>query len=330
MVNTRRIDVHHHYIPPVYAELTKDIYDPVGWPVPEWKPEGSKAILDRHSIKTAILSLTAPGTSLLKGKAAAQLAREVNEYGAKLRDENPSRFGFFAAIPPIIDSDNHSNEGDVLNEIKYALDDLKADGVTLFTRYGPGNVYLGHKDIKPIWKELNERKAVVFVHPTTPVDDSSVSEKQPLPAIDFPHETSRTAVDLIINNRIREYPDVKIILSHAGGTLPYLASRAAYLLHDANFITKSPEEFFEDARTLYYDLAISSNPYTLSLLRQFAPEDHILVGTDYPYAPEATIAANIGWLNEAEAGLSKEEKYKLQRGNALALFPRLRELQEEF
>lgn len=286
--------------------------------------------MESHSIKTSILSLTSPGTSLLTGKAAAQLAREVNEYGAKLRDENPSRFGFFAAIPPIIDSDNHNNKEDVLKEIKYALEVLKADGVTLFTRYGPGNVYLGHEDIKPIWKDLNNRKAVVFVHPTTPADNRFVSEKQPPPAIDFPHETSRTAVDLIINNRIREYPDVKIILSHAGGTLPYLASRAAYLLNHANFITKTPEEFFEDAKTMYYDLAISSNPYTLSLLRQFAGEDHILVGTDYPYAPEPTIAANIGWLNQAEAGLSKKEQYKLQRGNALNLFPRLRESSEEF
>lgn len=286
--------------------------------------------MDQHSIKTSIFSLTAPGTSLLKSKAAAQLAREVNEYGAKLRDSQPSRFGFFAAIPPIIDSDNHNNTEDVLNEIKYALDELHADGVTLFTRYGPGNVYLGHELVKPIWKELSNRKAIVFVHPTSPADDRPVSNKQPLPAIDFAHETSRTAVDLIINNRIREYPDVKIILSHAGGTLPYLASRAAYLLHDASFVTKSPEEFFEDARAMYYDLAISSNPYTLKLLSQFVPKDHILVGTDYPYAPEATIAANVGWLNEFEAELSEEEKYKWQRGNALALFPRLRESQGEF
>ncbi|MCJ1345731.1 hypothetical protein MMC31_003940 [Peltigera leucophlebia] len=317
MGNTRRIDVHHHYIPPVYAELTKNIDNPVG-PVSKWKPEDSIAIMDQHSIRTSILSLTAPGISLLKGKAAAQLARKVNEYGAKLRDDNSSRFGFFAAIPPIIDNDNHNNEKDVLNEIKYALDNLKADGVTLFTRYGPGNVYLGHKDIKPIWKELNQRKAVVFVHPAPQAGGRSVSGEQAQPAIDFPHETSRTAVDLIINNRIREFSDVRIILSHySGGTLPYLAS------------SKSPEEFSEDAKALYYDLATLSNSKTLSPLRQFALEDHILVGTDYPDAPKATIASNIGWLNKADAETSKEERYKLQRGNALALFPRLRESQEE-
>lgn len=287
--------------------------------------------MDQHSIKTSILSLTAPGTSLLEGKRAARLAREVNESGFKLRESDPSRFGFFAAIPPIIDKSGHNNTEDVLSEIRYALGQLKADGVTLFTRYGPGNVYLGHNSIKPIWEELNRQKAVVFVHPSLPADDRPVSDKQPQPAVDFPHETTRTAVDLIINNRIQEYPDVKIILSHAGGTLPYLAHRASHLLHDANFVIKTPEDFLKDARTLYYDVSISSNLFTLGLLAEFAGDDHILVGTDYPYAPGPTIAANIRWMDEFEAhpNRAEEQNYKLQRGNAETLFPRLAERGEE-
>lgn len=112
-----------------------------------------------HFIATAILSLTAPRTSILKGEAASRLARPVNEQAAEIRESDPSTFGFFAALPPIIDNDN----GD--NTIEYSLDELEADGVTLFTRYGSGNVYLGHEAIKPIWAELSARKATVFIHP---------------------------------------------------------------------------------------------------------------------------------------------------------------------
>jgi predicted TIM-barrel fold metal-dependent hydrolase len=97
---------------------------------------------------------------------------------------------------------------------------LKADGVTLFTRYGDGNYYLGHEKFKPIWDELDKRAAVVFIHPTHPVDITPVNKLLAQPIIDYPHETTRTAVDLIVSDTIRTHRNVKIILSHAGGTHP--------------------------------------------------------------------------------------------------------------
>lgn len=281
-----------------------------------------------HSIGTAILSLTAPGTSILTGKAASRLARSVNEHAAKIRDSNPTAFGFFAALPPIIDNDNGDNTADVLEEIEFSLKELHADGVTLFTSYGPDNVYLGHKAIKPVWEVLSALKATVFIHPTDlrPTGTAGLEAEAPkIPqfVIDFPHETARTAVDLIVNGRLREYPDTKIILSHAGGTLPYIAHRAAYLLADYPIIDKTADEFLEEARSFYYDIALSANEYPLGLLRKFANEDHILFGTDFPYAPNKTIGSNVGWLEEAEAKWSEEQIHLLRRRNALQLFPRL-------
>jgi len=272
--------------------------------------------MEELSIDTTILSLTAPGCTILKGQEAAKLARSVNESAASIRDSFPSNFGFFAALPPI-----DSLEA-TLAEIAYALDVLHADGITLYTRYGPGNRYLGHPDFAPIWAELSRRFAVVFIHPTHLADTSLVNPSLPQPMIDYPHETTRTAVDLIMSNCIRDSPGCKVILSHAGGTLPYLATRAAYMLPDYGLSQKPAEEFLDDARSFYYDLALSSNPYTLALLLKFTDPTHILFGTDFPYAPTKTIKAHVT-MYDAYA-LDDKQSYQIARGNALELFSRLR------
>ncbi|GAB1207859.1 hypothetical protein APSETT445_006594 [Aspergillus pseudonomiae] len=285
----QRIDVHHHYIPPPY--------------------------LQDCDIETAILSVTAPGTGILKGAESARLARECNEFGKSLRDKHPKNYGFFATLPDILDTEA------ALTEIQYAFDTLQADGVTLFTRYGNGNYYLGHPAIQPIWEELNRRAAVVFVHPTHPVDTNLVNKMLPQPMIDYPHETTRTAVDLITTDTVRKYSNCKIILSHGGGNLPWLARRPAIMLKDLNLSTMTPEHFLENARMFYYDLALTDSLFALPLLQRFAPSDHILFGSDFPYAPEATVRR---FSNElSEANLSKQDAEKISHDNALKLFPRL-------
>ncbi len=269
-----------------------------------------------QGVSTTILSLTAPGCTILKGNQSAKLARAVNEDVASIRDASPDRFGFFAALPTLTD-----NLPATISEVTYALDHLNADGVTLYTRYGPTNKYLGHPDFAPLWEELNRRKAVVFIHPTHTVDTNLVNSKLPQPIIDYPHETARTAVDLIMSGSIRRFSQVKIVLSHAGGTLPYLATRAGHLLNDYGLSQKSANDFLEDARSFYYDLALSSNEHTLGLLLSFAQEENILFGTDFPYAPTKTIETHTHNLEEFELG--KERSYRIARGNALKLFPRL-------
>ncbi len=118
------------------------------WPTPELSREGSEAIIEEHSIGSAILSVTTPGVSIVDGEESSQLACAINEYVAEIRDSSPSRFDFFATIPPRI-NDNSDDAAAALAEIEYALNVLHADGVTLFTRYSPGNGYLGHDTIAP-------------------------------------------------------------------------------------------------------------------------------------------------------------------------------------
>ncbi|CAI7591136.1 unnamed protein product [Penicillium palitans] len=227
-----------------------------------------------NGIQKAILSLTAPGASIAPDTESARiLARQVNEYAAGLRQQHPSSFGFFATLPSLTDIPR------ALTEIEYALDVLKADGITLFTRYGDGDNYLGHSLFTPIWEELDARKAVVFVHPTHPVNTTWTNPMLPQPAIDYPHETTRTVVDLIIANVTQNHPNCRKILSHAGGSFPYLISRIATTSRATEptelIYGKTAKVIMDDFRSFYYDLALSSSPALLNMLLDLVPHHHI-------------------------------------------------------
>ncbi|KAJ5679758.1 hypothetical protein N7462_008002 [Penicillium macrosclerotiorum] len=273
-----KIDTHHHFVPDFYAEaLTEAGGDPSGWPTPQWSPELSLENMKENGINKAILSLTAPGATIAEtDQGARQLARRANMYAAGLRDKHRDRFGFFAAMPSLMDVNG------TLAEVKYALDVLKADGVTLFTRYGDENNYLGHEIFAPIWSELDKRKAVVFIHPTHPVDLARVNPLLPQPSIDYPQETTRAAVDMIISNVTQQYPNCVRILSHAGGTLPYLMSRLAVTSRATRYTKKTwgktYDDLMDDFRSFHYDLALSSSPAVLELLLELVPYDHITYG----------------------------------------------------
>lgn len=203
-----KIDVHHHfYFPAFISALQSAGGDPSGWTVPSWSLEADKSINASLGTGTTILSMTAPGTRIEKDPhAQAQLARAANSYAAQIRNGDPSHYGFFASLPDLLNTELS------LKEIEYGLDTLSADGVILFTRYGDDNHYLGHPDFRPIWKELNRRKAVVFIHPTHAVDTNLVNRHLPSPMFDYPHETGRTAMDLILSDTLATVAkDCKIV-----------------------------------------------------------------------------------------------------------------------
>lgn len=317
-----RIDVHHHIYPPqMYEALEAGGGDPSGWKTPEWTRQKDDGFSSKTDIGTAIFSVTSPGATVLEdGKRAAAAARQFNEYCAKLRDSNPSKYGFFLNLGNLVDVEP------CLEEIRYSFDTLQADGVVLFTRYG--RHYLGAECFKPIWAELNRRKAVVFIHPTHPYDDTKVNKHSPSPIFDFPHETTRTAADLIMANNLREFPDCNIILSHGGGTLPYLIHRIA-IVADTPFKIpgKTVEDIIEDGKRFYFDLALSGSDIMLSALLEFAKPGHLLFGSDFPNAPDPTIERGVSIIDGYE--MSPETRKSIHNEAALVLFPRLKEAYEK-
>ncbi|KAL9004773.1 MAG: hypothetical protein Q9188_002430, partial [Gyalolechia gomerana] len=235
---------------------------PPGLQIPAWSPALSLQAMDQNSISTAILSVSAPALTIIQDKAESViLARELNSYAASLRDQHPTRFGFLATLPSLSDLDA------CLAEIEHAFDRLGADGITLLTSYN--GRYLGHPDFSPLWAELEKRNAVVFVHPAQGPIPALTEPAMPGPIIDFPHETTRAALSMIIGDVMRHHHQVKIILSHAGGTLPYMATRIAYQAGGSPFLrNRSADDFINEAKQFYFDLALSAFEDPFDLLRR--------------------------------------------------------------
>lgn len=267
--------------------------------------------MEEEEIAVSMLSLTAPGVGGWKGAGRVDMVRRVNDYGANLMRDNPKRFGYLATLPlPDVDA--------ALAEIARACDDLHADGIVLHSNFD--GIYLSDPRFDSVWEELNRRSATVFVHPTMPPMDALPGVPGPL--LDYPADTTRCALDLILKEHRHRFASTRLILSHGGGFLPYVSTRiaelSASLAHD-----RSAEQLLSDMRSFYFDTALVA-PSGLPSLLSFASMDHILFGTDYPYASEKvckTFTANL----DGTAELSAADLKAIDAGG-LMLFPRLQTL----
>jgi predicted TIM-barrel fold metal-dependent hydrolase len=313
MPPANRIDVHQHVVPPFWAgALPAHGGDPSGWNSPEWTPEDAIAFMDSQQIATGVLSVTAPGVVGWQDSSRRDMARRVNEYTGGLVAERPDRFRNFATLPlPDLDG--------ALLELAHAFDTLKADGVVLLSNYE--GRYLGDPLFAPLWAELDRRAAVVFVHPAKPA--IPVIEGMPGPIVDYPFDTTRAAVQLVLNGVVTRSPRVKIILSHAGGFLPYAAHRFAELAPAVRTDVPATGDLLESFQSFYFDTALASSPASLLALQSFARPGHILYGSDFPYAPTSVVASFTAKLDAFE-GLSHEARAAIDNGGAHKLFQRLR------
>ena len=243
-----RVDLHQHFFPSAGfgAEHLHQYERDTGWRFPAenfpWSAEKNLACMDRLGIGTAILSLTgSPGGDGV-GPANRAFARALNKTAHRIVVDHPGRFGFFANLPIPSDTDA------ALEELAYALDVLGADGVNLTSSYGTGEAarYVGHDAFDPVWEELDRRRAVVFLHgDQTPGSNRFPNRLVPIPVGEVPNETYKAAADLVTRGKKRRYPNVRIVLSHSGGSTPFLASRAAGLAH-LQRAELSREEMLED------------------------------------------------------------------------------------
>jgi predicted TIM-barrel fold metal-dependent hydrolase len=251
---------------------------------------------DRHlelmhevGISRSILSMSSPGVYFGDSAAARSLAREVNTFAAKIARDHPDAFGFFAALPlPDIDAS--------LDEISYAIDELGAQGVIVLSN--SGGRYLGADQLDPVLSELHRRNAVVFVHPTTCAGHEALALGRPGPMIEFLFDTARSIVDLILSGAAERYPNVRLIVPHAGGVLPLLVDRVEL------FRSVAPEaatkaNVTELLASFFYDLAGTPSPRQLQALRSVAAEDKLLYGSDYAWTPYEVVLGAVNALDEA-------------------------------
>jgi predicted TIM-barrel fold metal-dependent hydrolase len=311
---TGRLDVHQHFVSPDFLKfLTART---ATTPVPglaAWKgfsPPRAVELLDTHGIRTAMLSVTAPGVHFGDPMEARRLARELNEYAAsRMVGDHKGRFGLFAVLPmPDVDGS--------LQEIAHALDTLQAQGVGLLTSYG--NAWLGDAAFAPVLEELNRRRAVVYTHPTDALCCNGLIPGVPNQMLEYPTDTTRTIASLIVSEAATKFGNVRFIFSHAGGTITSLAGR---LLGP----TASPDAFARPAqpnsrlfhlRRFYYDTAGSANPVAMGALRAMVPTSQILFGTDAPFFDPAPQIAGL-----RAAGFTEQELRAVEGENLANAVP---------
>jgi predicted TIM-barrel fold metal-dependent hydrolase len=305
-----RIDVHHHFIPPFHVDAMAAPGRRSGGAPPKWSPALSLEDMDKSGIATSILSAVQPGVWYGNNvEESRSLARQLNEYGAKMAGDHPGRFGQFAIIsPPDVQGS--------LKEIEYALDTLKADGIGLMTSYQ--DKYLGDPSFAPVYEELNRRKAVIYVHPTTPDCCRGLVPGIPPSSIEYATDSTRTIAHLVFSGTAMKFPDIRWIFSHSGGTLPFLTSRFIRLAEErkpANLSNGPLPEF----KKFYYELAQGNTPGQIAALLKMVSISQVMYGTDYPFRDGAEVNRGI-----ADWGFDAADLRAIERENALKLLPRVK------
>jgi predicted TIM-barrel fold metal-dependent hydrolase len=317
-MSARKIDVHCHLNPPFYQEA---VIANRGMPQIGRFPDSTVPtvldLMDNNEIEFSIPAVTYPGVHFMPPDLARDIARRCNDFSADQAAKLPKRFGGFALVPM------HDMKHAVA-EIDYALDTLKLDGICLFASYG--EKFLGDAAFDPVLEALNSHGAVCFIHPTVSPSSRDLDLPYPASLIEYPIDTTRAAVHLLFTGALTRYPRIRFILSHAGGTLPFLAYRLSVLPWLIKRIPQlSREQIYDGLRQFYYDTALSAGRQTMASLETVAAPDRILFGTDFPYTSVEVVADEVKNLLDQEFD-PPGQRAAIDRDNALALFPRLRSI----
>lgn len=295
---TALIDVHAHFVTDRYIEEAQAAghVRPDGMPAwPKWSPEAHLALMDRCRIDRSMLSVSSPGTHFGDTDAARALTRAVNEYAAEVCLQYPERFGHFASLPlPDVPG--------ALAEAAYALDELGADGLTVESN--AHGTYLGDPLFDPVWRFLDARQAVVFVHPTSPPHAEDVALGRPRPLMEFLFDSARSACDLVLTGALTRFPGIRWIFSHSGGVLPVLADRiqlfADLLPHMVRSVDGRPPASVRDQlANLWFDIAGTPFPRQVPALVEMVGSRQLLYGSDFCWTPHEAVLSQVASIDAA-------------------------------
>jgi len=281
------IDVHSHLITPEFVSTLENegrLMDE-GFPLPKYNVKNHLRWMDEAGVETSVLTLAAPQPS------SAEVVRKNNEAAARIKKEHPGRFLFCAALPlPDVSK--------AIEEVKYALDVLKADGIKLATNVN--GQYLGAPELDTLFSVLNERKAVVILHPHRPEPvNQQVMQQTPLAMQEYLSETTRAVSNMISRNVLARYNNIKVVVPHCGAYLPLAIPRMKSLtpVMQANKMV-GEIDYEANLRTLYYDLAGAHSPEVIRMLLTITTPDHLLYGSDYPYVAPKVLKQNIARMKQ--------------------------------
>jgi len=296
------IDVHAHFVTDEYVSAARAAghQHPDGMPGwPQWSAEQHLRLMDQWGVGRSILSISSPGIHFGDDKDARALARQVNQTGAATAAAQPDRFGHFASLPlPDVDGS--------LAELAYAVDELGSVGVTVETN--TGGSYLGDDRYAPLYEELNRRRTVVFVHPTSPQCAEQVSLGRPRPMLEFIFDSTRAVSDLVFTGTLARYPDIEWVFTHGGGALPLLADRMELFRHafgadgdgdgDGGGDGDGPS-VQEQVGRLWFDMAGTPFPRQVPTLTEAFGSQRLLYGSDYCWTPPPAVGQQVAAIDSA-------------------------------
>jgi aminocarboxymuconate-semialdehyde decarboxylase len=326
-VATQRLDIHTHFYTQGFFQKIKEsggqfsfTTDPRGKTIITYNgarffgvqppmTDVSKRIedMDRVGMDVEVVSLSTPNVFFTDAKGQPDVAKMMNDAYADLIARNPKRFKGFASMP--MDAPDAA-----LAELHRAIDSLKLNGVILLSniRGAP----LTDPRFKPFFEEANRMRVTIFLHPMLPVVSEPYKEYVLGPIIGFPMDTTLAVARMCYDGMLKQFPDIKWIIGHAGGAIPYLMERMDSGYRDfAETKTKIDDLPSVYLKRLYYD-TVTFNPYNLNLLRDEVGTDHMLMGSDYPHLL-GSIEKSIGSIQAL--AIPEAEKQKIMGGNALAI-----------
>lgn len=321
------IDVHNHFYPPEYLDALKAgdsnvklTIDAEGNPCVHYPGDYNVAVrghrdiayrqgvLEKEGVDTQVITFTTPGTHVETPERAVRFARMVNDAYAKIVKERGPRFSTLATLPL-------NDPAASVVELRRAVTELRFAGAMVFSNVN--GVALADKRFEPLWAEANKLNAVIHIHPTDPVGVEAMTDFWLMPLVGFLFDTTLAAAKLVFAGVPERYPNIRWVLSHLGGAIPYLAERLdrgweAFPDCRVN-IAKKPSEYL---RRFYFD-TVNFDPVAVRLAVDFAGAGQILAGSDYPHQ-----IGSIPKMKESLAALKVSEKERAQilGGNARALY----------
>ena len=291
----RIVDFHNHFYPPEYVEALKSpqsgspvkvTYDPQGTPCVHYPGDYNilvpghrdidyrQQVLDDHGVDTQVLTFTTPGVHVESPQRAIDWARKINDAYARIIGDRRGRFTALATLPL-------NDPAASVAELERAMKNLRFPGAMVFSNVN--HVALADQRYEPLWKKADELGAVIYIHPTDPLGVEAMLDYWLMPLVGFLFDTTLAASKLVFSGVVARHPRVRWVLTHMGGAIPYLAERL-----DRGFrafedcrthIDRPPSEYL---RHFYYD-TVNFNPSAVRLALDFAGEDRILAGSDYPH-----------------------------------------------
>lgn len=322
-----KLDLHTHYYPEIFFQMLRDTpsefsfaKDPTGRTIithrgarffgvtaPMSDPDKRLEDMDRVGIDVEVISLSTPNIFFADESRQPEVARTLNDAYAELIAKHPDRFKGFASIP--MDAPDHA-----LEELHRAIDDLKLNGVVLLSNIR-GRA-LTSPIYRPFFEEANRMNLCIFLHPMLPANPEPYTEYVLGPLVGFPFDTTLAVARMCFDGMLRELPNIRWIVGHLGGAIPYLMERLDSGYRDfAECRVKIDQPPSTYLKKLYYD-TVTFSSYNLRMVRDLVGVDHMVMGSDYPHLL-GSIERSVSSIQDL--AIPEYEKEKMFSGTAMSI-----------